>query len=368
MAVFLWVVIGMMQCKNWLVPVALIGVLRPEGPILLAALLIAMKLTYKERVSLSQLLIAVLPTLLWLGLRLSIYGLPLPNTFYAKASSGSVQQMVKGVFYCLPVLLPLLWCWWQWRKEKENMLMVGLGAGTMLLGIVLFGGGDWMFHLRLLQPLLAVLIVISVYYFVKVSNLQRGFLLFLSLPYLLFAVTPSDALKALQLKQLSPEYYQEGLLTHASMELAEEIEQRYEKGSVIAVNHAGALPFALEGFNFIDMVGLNDAHIAKAEGDVHAKYDVGYVLQSKPDLIVLNSRTEPGTDGRYYHKGYWVGEDALVEHPLFNQYYEPANLVRQWHWRMIFPYSLFKKEYTSWIIVYQRKANTAATSRSNTEY
>lgn len=354
MLVFLWAVIAMVQCKAWVLPLALIGVLRPEGPILLLALLVAMKLTYKDRISFTSLLLALLPTLLWLIFRLAYYGQPLPNTFYAKASEGSLKQIVKGIFYCVPVLLPLLWCWWQWQEDKLITHKVALGAATLLMGIILLGGGDWMFHFRLLLPLLPIIIVITLVYFFKASNPQKILALVLLLPLLLLSIEPKHLLPAFSLKQLDQSLYQEGYLTAVSIDLAEDIKAQFPEHSVIAVNHAGALPYALPDYDFIDMVGLNDKHIARAKGDVHAKFDENYVLESKPDLIVLNSRVKPGTDGVYYHKGYWVGEDALVDDVRFKENYKPTKLLKKWYWQMPFPYSLFVKEYTAWIVVYKR--------------
>ena len=140
-----------------------------------------------------------------------------------------------------------------------------------------------------------------------------------------------------------------------SLRMAEEIRKRYPPGLLIAVNHAGALPWALPEYRFIDMVGLNDPHIARQPGRMHKKHDAEYVLGQKPDLVVLNSRIEPGTEGIWYHKGYWVGETALVEHPQFAGY-QPTDLVYRWGWKMLFPYSLvFPEEFSSWILLYESK-------------
>ena len=145
-------------------------------------------------------------------------------------------------------------------------------------------------------------------------------------------------------------------MTQQSVYLASMIADRYPAPALIAVNHAGALPWALPAYDVIDMVGLNDAHIARVEGRLHHKYDAGYVLGLKPDVVVLNSRVQPGAGGVWYHKGYWPGEDALVEHPLFVDNYEPTDLVVDWHWHVPFPYSLMVKDVeTSWILVYQRR-------------
>jgi len=84
----------------------------------------------------------------------------------------------------------------------------------------------------------------------------------------------------------------------------------------------------------IDMAGLNDRHIAhEVEGGLHQKFDAAYVLSRRPRLIVLNSRTRPGTAGIWYHPGYWAGEAALVAQPEFKSRYRPVPRYWQWQWQ-----------------------------------
>ena len=126
--------------------------------------------------------------------------------------------------------------------------------------------------------------------------------------------------------------FQEGTLAEASFRAARYIADRYPKQALLAVNHAGALPFALEN-PAIDMTGLADRHIAhERSGSVHRKFDAAYVLSRKPDLVVLNSATRPGTDGVWYHPGYWEGETALVEQPAWQESYRPVDAFWEWHW------------------------------------
>lgn len=61
--------------------------------------------------------------------------------------------------------------------------------------------------------------------------------------------------------------------------------------SVIAVDAAGKIPY-FSGLRTIDMLGLNDKHIAKLDAKSsrflsgHTKFDAAYVLNQKPDLII----------------------------------------------------------------------------------
>ena len=359
-ALLVWACIGIIRERFWLLPVSLIGIARPEGMFLLPAILLAMWIVKREVFPLKHLFACLIPTLLWLLLRLFVYHDLLPNTFYAKATGGLFSQIERGVFYCLPVLLPLLIFWGIWWKHRHSSLMIVLGMISMLMGIVLLGGGDWMFHFRLLVPMYALVFAVYVTQWSMVKIPGRLLLVMTVVPLLLLSVPLSYWGPAFKGKALPVLDYQEGNMTHMSMVLGRVIEERYPPHTLVAVNHAGALPWVLPDFDFIDMTGLNDGHIARQKGSLHHKYDVDYVLASKPELIVLNTRVRPGTDDIWYHKGYWAGEDALVDNPEFVRDYTPTDLVAGWHWHVpelyLYLFSqLLKNAESSWIVVYQRR-------------
>lgn len=361
MALFVCSVAGIVSGRHWLLPTALIGIARPEGPFLLFGIIIALAMFRRHYLTIRVLVLLVAPTLLWLFLRLAVYGVFLPNTFYAKAAGGDLSsQLLTGAIYSMPVALPLLAVWLLWLTgkldDRRDAVMVAAGMVSMLLGIIWLGGGDWMFHFRLLMPLLAPLFALCLYAFGQSGWPGKTILSVTLVPLLLLVVPPDHLSSALRGDKLPVVYYQEGEFTRASIMLAEQLQDSYPDGALMAVNHAGALPWALPDFDVIDMVGLNDAHIARVEGNMHKKYDPDYVLSLKPALVILNSRVRPGTDGVWYHTGYWSGETALVEHPDFADY-QPTELAYAWDWHMPFPYSVFarNKKLTSWILVYRRQ-------------
>ena len=361
MAIYVWAAIGLVRNRYWIFPVALIGVARPEGPFLLVAVLVCLLVVRRGSVRVSDLFLVLLPTVAWIAVRMMVYGVPLPNTYYAKATGDSFGQIMSGLIYSSPLLFPLclVWVWWLYRRIRlghyEEGQMIVLGMVSLLTGIIVIGGGDYMHHFRLLLPLWGLLFAVLASQLVVYGGFSRILAVLTLIPFLLMSVPPVQLLSALRGEQLSLLSWQEGEMIPQSLRMAEEIRKRYPPGLLIAVNHAGALPWALPEYRFIDMVGLNDLHIARQPGRIHKKHDAGYVLAQKPDLIVLNSRVEPGTDGIWYHKGYWVGETALVEHPLFVDY-QPTDLVYRWGWKMLFPYSLvFPEERSSWILLYERK-------------
>jgi hypothetical protein len=71
--------------------------------------------------------------------------------------------------------------------------------------------------------------------------------------------------------------------------------KRLPSSTSIALNPAGIIPFYTR-FYTIDMLGLNDKHIARkkvdklASGAVgHLKFDSNYVLSKNPDLIIIGA-------------------------------------------------------------------------------
>src|SRR5690554_1579089 len=214
MALLVYACIGIVSGKYWLLPTALLAVARPEGPFLLIALIVALALFRRHYLNASRIVLLCLPLACWMVLRWSIYGQLLPNTFYAKATGSLSQQLSYGLMYCLPVLLPLVLLWLVWLVHKNDaekpQLLVVLGMISMLLGIVLVGGGDWMFHFRLLLPVLALLWVALAYYWQQSGYWLRSGLVASSALLLLLSVSPKQLAAAFSLQQLPKTHYQEG--------------------------------------------------------------------------------------------------------------------------------------------------------------
>ena len=347
---------------------AALSLTRPEGIFLLLPLLIISACAASHTYSIKLKAVAVffiaafMPLTLWLIFRLSYYGLPLPNTFYAKATGDVIAQISNGFFYSLPILASCIMLGLIFLSNMTRPQAILLALIALPCAFIVGGGGDWMFHFRLWQPILPLLVITLIW---QINNLihNRQFiclsaLLICCLPMALLSISASDVISALQLQPLSEKEYQEGQMTQSSIALAKKIQQRYgrDKKLLIAVNHAGALAWALPHANFIDMVGLNDATIAKSKGVLHGKYDVNYVLESLPDIFILNTRIKPNTDNIFYHKGYWSGEDALIGDLRFKQHYQATDLITHWQWNVPWPMSIFYAGHTdSWIVVYEQK-------------
>jgi arabinofuranosyltransferase len=320
---------------GWAVFAALLGIARPEGLLLVPALAGAAALASGQgALRPRQLALAFLPMLGWLLFRRIYYHDWFPNPYYAKATGALLQRIEAGLLYSTwALILGLVTVAATWLAgaldRKTGAALAFLAAGVVA---VIVEGGDWMWHARLLAPLLPALVVLAAAAVAKASSPRRwSALVTCILSWSAFAPRASVAIDALSGGRMPSSLFQEGTLAEVSESAAAFIASRYPNDALVAVNHAGALPYALPN-PAIDMTGLCDWHIAhEREGGVHHKFDAAYVLARKPALVVLNSATKPGTDGTWYHKGYWEGETALVNQPEWADLYRPVDVC--WPWR-----------------------------------
>ncbi|MBN2573779.1 MAG: hypothetical protein JXP73_04375 [Deltaproteobacteria bacterium] len=321
----------------WAVAAAFLGPSRPEGPLLVGALVVLAWLAHgRPAVRPGQLALALVPVLAWLVFRRAYYGVWLPNTYYAKATGPLSGRLTAGTLYALPGLLALgaAGAAIGWGRIAKRKNLVALAFAALPLVLAIGAGGDWMWHGRMILPAVSSLLVLTVAG-IAAAPADRRLALVLACGLGWSALLPHPALfvDAVTFCRLSPLAHQEGTLVFASRSAARCIAANYPADALVAVNHAGALPHALPN-PALDMTGLCDRHIAReVAGGLHHKFDPAYVLAQKPRLIVLNSRTRPGTSGIWYHPGYWAGESALAAHPEFRARYRPVPRFWSWRWR-----------------------------------
>jgi hypothetical protein len=330
-------------------PAGLLGIARPEGPLLaLAVVGLAAFVRGRPALRWSSVALAIAPAVAWLLFRRSYYGVWLPNPYYAKATGALAARIEAGALYCSSAFAfggataVAIWLGGFHRRLGAVLLLAAL-----LVAIVMGGGGDWMWHGRLLVPAVLLLVPLAASAVARLAGPRRvaaavgcvvagsGFL-----------PSPSLFVDACAARRMPPTAYQEGTLVPAALAAANHIANNYPADALIAVNHAGALPYALPN-PVLDMTGLADAHIARdVPGGLHQKFDAPYVLSRQPRLIVLNTRVRPGTAGIWYQPGYWAGETALVHEPDFATNYRPVEAFWTWHWQAAGE---------SYIVLYERK-------------
>jgi len=304
---------------------------------------------------------------LYTGWRLIYFGHLLPNTYHAKVGG---DALTRGWDYVTRFV--------EFRPATFIMLvgalLVGATAsrmGALLLGtvltlaaVVVLEGGDWMREFRLLVPagvLLAALLAVGLQRLARESLLSRlapaAGMLLLCLFLQATTGTPREEWRAAWGGARRDVLINlEGELTQASRLAGEWLRAHARPGDLVAVNHAGAVPFYAD-LPTLDMIGLNDLHIARLKGERHARFDVGYVLSHRPAFVVLNTRSQP-VNGVYV-PGYWIGETALFNHPEFRRLYRAApGAVWAWRHRSMDARNA-PGHGTAWIMIFQRTASSA---------
>jgi len=227
------------------------------------------------------------------GGRLAYYGFPLPNTYYAKVSGPLGERLLQGTLQLLGIglhagLLPHLAALvvaapspsplpeGEGKEERRRIYRFEVVLGLGWLAYWIYVGGD-VFAERMLLILFPI-----------------GILLLLDPS--LFPLAGRSALVTacvtalFQLLPLAIDTRFGYALDRYDrwVTVGRHLAQERYAGRLLAVDAAGKIPF-YSGLPAIDMLGLNDVHIAHLPARYfeagHNKYDPDYVLSRRPDLI-----------------------------------------------------------------------------------
>ncbi len=270
-----------------------LAMMRPDGAMFAPLLLGIAALRGAGRDALVRAgLVFIIPFAIFMVGRHAYYGDWLPNTFYAKrggsAALGLGWQSLVGFLarnggWAWVIALPAL------------VLARSRAAGWLLLAVVVtriafhvWAGGEWVGRDRFLLPALPFLYLLV---FAGIARLPAralrpyaaaaAGLLLLGPAWLAYGTREAEALA-----------YGKGLnAAHGAFGRA--VAAGTAPDALIAMDDAGLGPYLARRRN-LDMLGLNDRHIARLPGRFSYKVDVPYVLGRSPDLIVLvSSVAEP---------------------------------------------------------------------------
>ena len=233
--------------------------------------------------------------------RWAYYGDPLPNTFYAKMHPDAYLIWRFGVAYTyrfeiaggivltvLPVLGLLL------KAYRSYLLIAGMIAAQIALFIFysMKVGGDYMLFFRFY---ITVAVLMSVLSAVALNRIVE----FLPKPEFyahLLATALAFAMTILLLK--SSEMDQSSGVRAAMRDneiLSKWIINNFPPDTLLAMNNVGIVPYRTR-MPVIDMLGLNDRHIARAKVALprvetgtyigHFKYDGNYVCERQPRIMI----------------------------------------------------------------------------------
>ncbi|UCF67062.1 MAG: hypothetical protein JSV80_14960 [Acidobacteriota bacterium] len=257
---------------------------RPETPLLHLAAGIGIVLSLGSLASVRRVVLSGVVHGALVGLltvwRLSYFGQPLPNTFYAKVGAlqpdtglvylGQFLLQTHGYLW-LPVLV--VGCLLVTRGAPVLWSMAGLQLACWIVWIVLFGGGRWEF--RFLEPVLpdlALMLAFSLIVFDQESWLGRalGTRLALVCPAIVSVLLiVSQAATSFVSFRTFDEVYSVQILTRAATNTLREgalLSAYLTRSDRIATGWAGAIPFMTGAWHF-DTWGLNDSEIARRPFD-----------------------------------------------------------------------------------------------------
>jgi arabinofuranosyltransferase len=305
----------------------------------------------------------VVPTMLYILFRLSYYGYPFPNTYYAKTGFSAVYMnagleylwnflkayMLFGIVLILPAFL---------LKAKESFFEISFlyFTGIIYVLYVVSVGGDVLPLHRFFLPVAPLILILfgkvmTVFYNYLRNNVTSGnpaaaflVVMVLTCGYAWYNYSnQKDAVeRSTQLEN--------GLVDKMKITGNWFKQKQVQKGSnlTVAATTIGAVSyFAGTKVIVVDMLGLTDETVAHnpqtipeiSEGSIGWKernYNAGYILSRRPDYIYFSTGIKPSA----------YGERALFTEGEFLKYY--------------FPYYFSIKELQFTDIVYKRKSDSEA--------
>ena len=324
---------------------ALLALSRPEGPVFFVAALVARGLLLwrdgkrPDWADAGFFATAIVPVMIYFFWRHSYYGAWWPNTFYAKAGGG-LSTWADGVRYLLRALGPAFWSnallmplifigLLPWKKATPRTVVL-LTAIAAQAGFIVLGGGDWMPGWRFVLPavpllaLLAPSIATRLFAAMHKNRLDAWLGGWRKTAALLLLLAPLVA-HLYGVKQLSHQpsgwtgYHDEYFFVPHHKAVADWLADHAEPGEWLATGEAGLIPY-LTGLPAIDCFGLTDAHLARVPGKRHEKVDPDYILDRRPQFLVIGGITS-GNQG--VSSDFAYGR-SLLEHPRMKAEYTPS--------------------------------------------
>ena len=315
--------------RSWSVPVvlSLTMLARPEGA-LMAALVVGF-LAWRSRAFATRRLCVLRMILLLAPFYLFIrvyYGSFLPNTYYAKTVHG-FGNLAQGACYLwnfflmeMAVIVSLIAVMITWGRRipgPARALLLFLAVWIVHFTVQ---GGDNMVGFRGFLPVVPMLYLLVVW---GMHTRRAGVVL------LVTVLLAGFSYYSYNYRDLTGSSWNQPIAKHRERwansfiprrDVGQRLKAEFPPGTTVAVSASGMIPYYSEQPT-LDMLGLNDKHIArKGERDRSLPYghqagDANYILDSKPDVIVVSGA------GRHFvsERGLWKQARFLAnykKHPL----------------------------------------------------
>jgi hypothetical protein len=282
----------------------LAGLVRPETPLLVAALG-----TDRARIH------GLTSTLRWLGVvaaligpfmlfRRLYFGSWLPNTYFAKAGAPLAIRLTNGCTYlsgCVASLVPsfggsgtaigiigvltfaglLVFAWRRPSLRTEAIVVLAVASSIVL------DGGDWMVLSRFWVPALPCLTVILGAALLRLAAWRKAGIV--AAVVLVVVIVANGLAEGVRQRNGG-----QGLLVNAlgyrdaHLKIAQFLNEKGVPGDAVALMDIGIIGWSADRLRVIDITGLTDHDIARAPGGfLDKQFDVGDLLARNPRFIVL---------------------------------------------------------------------------------
>lgn len=317
---------------------ALLALTRPEGvwlTVMTAAALLIRRAKGMRKACLCLsigFLLPYLPYFLW---RFSYYGDLAPNTFYAKSGdwwvlfrSGVRYLGDFGKSYGL-TLLPLLSVI-RSRKKLGFCELYPLSVIAAYLLYIVWIGGDFMPYFRFFAPVYPVLALLYVK-LAMVSERDRPAWYKTIDPLVIIGLAAVALWPSLSGAEYKQYRYEQNELFPRWTIIGKVLGDKFPVTTTIACTAVGRIPY-YSNLPTLDMLGLNDKHIARqpvrfsAETRWHEKHDSNYVLAQHPDILLVSNglvTMQPSVDFKATAQEIGLFEDRQ----RFDSLYQPVNIV-----------------------------------------
>lgn len=277
---------------------------------------------------------ALLLPLAHIAFRRIYYGEWVPNTVIAKTTglprhllidSGLdyLEHFARARPYFLQLAIAALPVALVARSRRIPALYIATSAAAYI-SLIVVAGGDHMIAHRLLLPVVPPLAMLWAEGLAGLASLRSHpagaapAAAVACSAALLFGLTPGERYEPAE--RPDPAAY-------VGTIVGEYLRDSYPKGTLIALHNAGSTPYFAPHLRFIDMLGLNDTHIARRKiqrlelpaqrWPGHAKGDGAYVLSRKPDVILLGP-----AEGTLPQRPWFLSDLELARSKTFAEEYE----------------------------------------------
>lgn len=225
----------------------------------------------------------------------------LPNTFYAKVVPSNLQYQqgisyTKWFFITNFGIFSIFLFVFLFNCIKESWVLYLLVSASFFSFYITFVGGDSFPCFRFYAPVIPFFsLLIGASFKESLYVLKKKGKILCGLPIIVFILllhytASSRAKESNQNRDYIPLYEK---VEKQREEIGMWFLKNLPKDTKIALGCAGIIPYWTD-FYTIDILGLNDKHIAKqrSSGGIlvgHAKFDSNYVLSKEPDLIIIGA-------------------------------------------------------------------------------